>query len=244
MRTRLLQIRPDVLALSLATIAFCVFTGCQSNKSASVTGERDYASPATNRPTVIYVADFELPASAIQNQEGALSGRRGRVGQVSDRLYGKSSDPETRAHELVALMSKSLLENLSKAGFRAVRQPPTAALPSQGWLLRGSFSLVQEGNRLQRSVIGMGAGETDIKVLSCVNDLAQGPPRPLYEIATDANSGEKVGGGATLAFGPYGAAVAFVRAGQDVEKNVKQTAAQIASQVVQHIQKATPSPHQ
>jgi len=81
-------------------------------------------------------------------------------------------------------------------------------------------------------------------VLSCVNDLTQGPPRPLYDIATDANSGEKVGGGATLAFGPYGAAVAFVRAGQDVEKNVKQTAAQIASQVVQHIQKASPSPHQ
>ena len=158
--------------------------------------------------------------------------------------WGKSSDPAERARQLVALMSKSLMKDLSTAGFKAVRQPPGAPLPAQGWLLRGSFSLVQEGNRLQRSIVGMGMGQTDIKVLTCVNDLSQGLPRPLWEIDTDANSGNKVGGGATLAFGPYGAAVAFVRAGQDVEKNVKQTASGIASQVTQHIQKTTAASHQ
>lgn len=243
MNACLLPIRQGRLAASLAVVALALLTGCQLQKTATVTGQRDYAAPATNRPTVIYVADFELPTWAIQNQEGLLSGRRGRVGQVADRLYGKSSDPDARARQLVALMSKSLLENLSKVGFQAVRQPPDASLPAQGWLLRGSFSLVQEGNRLQRSIVGMGAGQTNIKVLTCVNDLSQGPPRPLWEIATDANSGDNVGGGATLAFGPYGAAVAFIRAGQDVEKNVKETASQIASQVTQHIQKATPAPH-
>jgi len=244
MKSYLIPIRHGGLAGSLTLLALGLLTGCQLHKTATVTGERNYASPATNRPTAIYVADFELPAGAIQSQDGLLSGRRGRVGQAADRLYGKSSDPDTRAQQLVALMSKSLLKNLSKAGFQAVRQPPDAPLPAQGWLLRGSFSLVQEGNRLQRSVIGMGAGQTDIKVLTCVNDLSQGPPKPLWEIATDANSGDKVGGGATLAFGPYGAAVAFVRAGQDVEKNVKQTASKIATQVAQHIQKATPTPNQ
>jgi hypothetical protein len=244
MKSSLMPIRPGGLVRGLTLLALGLLTGCQLHKTATVTGERDYASPATNRPTVIYVADFELPASVIQNQEGVLSGRRGRVGQAADRLYGKSSDPDARARQLVALMSKSLLADLSTAGFQAVRQPPGAPLPAQGWLLRGSFSLVQEGNRLQRSLVGMGAGQTDIKVLTCVNDLSLGQPRPLWEIATDANSGEKVCGGASLAFGPYGAAVAFVRAGQDVEKNVKQTASQIASQVAQHIQKATPAPRQ
>jgi len=242
MKSCLIPIRRAGLASALTLLALGLITGCQLQKKATVTGERDYASPATNRPTVIYVADFELPARVIQNQDGVLSGRQGRVGHVADRLYGKSSDPEARAQELVALMSKSLRTDLSKAGFQAVRQPPNTPLPAQGWLLRGSFSLVQEGNRVQRSIIGMGAGQTDIKVLTCVNDLSQGPPKPLWEIATDANSGDKVGGGATLAFGPYGAAVAFVRAGQDVEKNVKQTASQIAAQVAQHIQKA-PEPH-
>ena len=85
---------------------------------------------------------------------------------MGDRLYGKSSDPEERARQLVALMSKSLLD-LSNAGFQAVRQPPGAPIPTQGWLLRGSFSLVQEGNRLQRSIIGMGMGETDRRISRC-----------------------------------------------------------------------------
>ena len=235
MKSYLIPIRHGGLAGSLTLLALGLLTGCQLHKTATVTGERNYASPATNRPTAIYVADFELPAWAIQSEDGVLSGRRGRIGQVANRVYGKSSDPAARAQELVALMSKSLLKNLSKAGFQAIRQMPGAPLPTRGWLLRGSFSLVQEGNRLQRSIVGLGVGQTDIKVLTCVNDLSQGPPKPLWEITTDANSGNKVGGGATLAFGPYGAAVAFVRAGQDVEKNVKQTASEIATQVAHHI---------
>jgi hypothetical protein len=232
-----------ITSLSFVAVALNLLTGCQLNKKATVTGQHDYAAPATNRPTVIYVADYELPAWVIAHQEGLLSNRPGRVGQVANRLYGTSSDPETRARQLVALMSKSLLSDLSKAGFNAVRLPPDAPLPAQGWLLRGSFSLVQEGNRLQRSMVGMGQGQTDIQVLSCVNDLSQGQPRPLYDVATDANSGNKVGAAPTMAFGPYGAAVAFVRAGQDVEKNIKQTSSQIASQVKEHVQQSQAGGH-
>jgi hypothetical protein len=226
------------LAAGLTLTALGLLMGCQLGKKATVTNQQDFAAPTTNRPTVVYVVDFELPPSIIQHQEGILSNRQGPAGRMAGRLYGTSSDPEARARQLVELMSKTLIKDLSDAGFKTVRQPPAAPLPTQGWLLRGSFSLVQEGNRLQRSMVGLGQGETDIRVTSCVNDLSQGPPRPLYEVATDANSGKMVGGGATLAFGPYGAAVAFVRAGQDVEKNIKQTASQIASQATQYVQKA------
>jgi hypothetical protein len=226
------------LAAGLMLTALGLLLGCQLGKKATVTSEHDFAAPTTNRPSVIYVADFELPPSIIQHQEGLLSNRQGPAGRVAGRLYGTSSDPETRARQLVELMSKSLIKDLSNAGFNTVRLAPSEPLPEQGWLLRGSFSLVQEGNRLQRSMVGLGQGETDIRVLSCLNDLSQGLPRPLYEVATDANSGNKVGAAPTMAFGPYGAAVAFVRAGQDVEKNLKQTASQIASQATQYVQKA------
>jgi hypothetical protein len=243
MKTHLGPTRQGGLAACLTIIALGLVTGCQHNRSATVTGERDFADPATNRPAIIYVTDFELPASVIQHEDGILPERPGRIGQVLNRVHGASSDRAERAQQLVALMSKSLLKDLSKAGFQAVRLPADAPLPAQGWLVRGSFSLVQEGNRVQRSMIGMGQGQTDIRVLSCVNDLSQGQPRPLWEIATDANSGDKVGSAPTLALGPYGAAVAFVRAGQDVEKNVKQTSSQIASQIAQHIQNTTSAHH-
>ncbi len=224
-------------ALSVtAILAACHLVGCQTNRPAKVTGERDFAPQTAGPPAVIYVTDFELPPALIKHEEGLLSERSGVVGRAGDRLSGVSQDPAARAQQLVELMSKTLLQELSKARLDAVRLAPSVRLPSRGWLVRGAFSEVQEGNRLRRSMVGMGQGKTEIQVLSCVHDLSQGAPRPLYEIATEANSGQQVGAAPTLALGPYGAAVHFVRSGQDLEKNVKQTACQIAAQIVQRVQ--------
>jgi hypothetical protein len=65
----------------------------------------------------------------------------------------------------------------------------------------------------------------------------------MYQVATDANSGNMVGGAPTLAFGPYGAAVHFVKAGQDIQKNVKETASQIATLIVKRVQPADSATH-
>jgi len=133
-------------------------------------------------------------------------------------------------------MSTSLVKDLSKAGFNAVRLPVDARMPTEGWLLRGVFTGVQEGNRLRRAMIGFGEGQTDIQVVANIQDLSKGPPKPLYEIATDAASGDKPGAAPTLVLGPYGAAVRFVMAGKDLDKNVKQTAAQIAERMASRVQ--------
>lgn len=226
---------------TLAGLSLCLLAGCQTHKSATVTGEHQFAAASGSKPAVIYVADFELPPDLIEHQDNMLSGRPGPVGRVGDRLAGTSTDRAARARELVELMSSSLLKDLAKAGFTAARLDPGAPVPAQGWLVRGSFTAVDEGNRLRRSMIGMGQGQTDIKVLSCVDDLSQGPPRPLYQIATDANSGSTVGAAPTMALSPYGAAVHFIRAGTDIEKNVKATASQIAAQVAQRVQPKPPA---
>jgi hypothetical protein len=132
-------------------------------------------------------------------------------------------------------MAKSLMNDLTKAGFKALRLSPGAPPPGNGWLVRGVFMQVQEGNRLQRAVIGLGRGATDLQVVAVLSNLSQGPPKPLYEIGTDISSGNKVGAAPTLALGPWGAAARFALAGGDLEKNVKQTATQISAQVVRHI---------
>jgi hypothetical protein len=82
----------------------------------------------------------------------------------------------------------------------------------------------------------MGQGETDVQVLSCINDLSKGPPKPLQDIAAEANSGKMIGAAPTLAFTPYGAAVHFVRAGKDLDKNVTETASHISAQILDYIQ--------
>ena len=147
-------------------------------------------------------------------------------------------DPAARARGLVDLMANSLVKELSKSGLNASRVPERVPLATQGWLVRGVFTEVQEGNRLRRAMIGFGQGQTDVQVIATIHDLSLGKPKPLYEVATDASSGSKPGAAPTLIFSPYGAAARFVMAGKDLDRGAKQTAALIAEQVLLHIRKA------
>ncbi len=221
---------PLAYLLALAVIGG---VGC---KSAQVVAERDQGGSSLPKPSMVYVADFELWAQNIKSQEGMLSGRPGPVGRIGERLSGKSGDPAVRARQIVDLMANSLVKELAKTGFNATRLQPGAPFPADGWLLRGVFTEVDEGNRLRRAMIGFGEGQTDIQVVANVQDLSQGPPKPLYEVSTDAASGNAPGGAPTLVLGPYGAAARFVMAGKDLDKNVKQTAAQIAARMARRVQ--------
>jgi len=204
--------------------------GC---KTAQVTSERDLAAPTTAKPAIVYVTDFDI--GIVQHEDGMLSNRSGPVGRVGQRLQGSSSDPAARAQQLVDLMANSLVKEFTKSGFQVRRLQPGESAPAKGWLVRGVFTEVQEGNRLRRAMVGFGQGQTDVQVITTVDDLSQGPPKPLYEVATDANSGHEPGAAPTLVLGPYGAAARFVMAGKDLDKNVKQTAAKIAEQLAKRI---------
>lgn len=206
--------------------------GC---KSADVTGEQSYAPVTGAKPTIIYVADFDLGVQNVQHEDGVLSGRLGPVGRVGERLSGGASDPAVRAQRLVGLMADSIVSDLNKRGFTATRLGSGKLSPAQGWLVHGVFAEVQEGNRLRRAMIGFGSGQTELQVIAGIDDLSQGTPKPLFEVDTRATSGKTPGGAPTLALGPYGVAARFVMAGKDLEKNVKQTATTITEQLVKRV---------
>jgi hypothetical protein len=130
-------------------------------------------------------------------------------------------------------MADSIVNNLDKAGFSAQRIVPDAAIPSSGWLLRGVFTQVDKGHRLRRAVIGFGEGKTDIQVMTMVDNLADGPPKPLYEIKTDATSGNAPGAGLLIIINPASVAVRYVLAGSDLKHNITKTTDKIASQITE-----------
>src|SRR5437764_7450589 len=104
---------------------------------------------------------------------------------------------------------------------RVVSLPAIQSRPPAG-LVRGVFTGVNQGNQLRRAVIGFGAGKTDLQVLVDINDLAQGAPKPFYELNMTADSGRTPGAGPMIALGPAGAAARFVIASKDLDRNVKQ----------------------
>lgn len=208
-------------------------TGCGTAK---IAGRNEIGAAPTMKPAIIYVADFELEADTIKSERGLLPMPGKLPGPLGDMLPhppGAPKDPQTLAHDLVESMTTSIVKGLAKNGVMSRRLTPDSPIPTNGWLVRGVFTEVNQGNQLRRAMIGFGSGKTDLQVLVDFNDLSQGPPRPFYKVSTTADSGKAPGAAPTIILGPAGAAARFVIAGQDLNRNVKQTAAKIAAEAAQ-----------
>jgi len=235
------MIRNPVASLTLAilTAGLClILCGCGT---ARVSSRHEVDTLPAGTPAMIYVSDFDLDASKIRSEQGILSvppRLPGPLGKILPPPPGAPKDPQVLARDIVSSMSTSLVEELGKAGLNARRIVSGVPLPSSGWLVRGVFTDVSQGNQLRRAVIGFGAGKTDLQVLVDISDLAQGAPRPFYELNTTADSGNAPGAGPTILLGPAGVAARFVIAGKDLDRGVKQTAAKIAAEVVQRTKQA------
>jgi len=193
-------------------------TGCATGKITSVKDSSTAAAP----PAVVYVADFELAPNSVQS------------GTPSAALPIHAYLEQSKAQSLIPTMSDAIVQDLTKKGIVAERLPVDSPLPKQGWLVRGTFIEVNEGDRLKRAIIGFGSGQTDIEVAATTDDLsADAGASPLFQTQTDATSNKLPGAVVTL--NPYAAAAKFVLAGHDLDRGARDTAAKIADQVAAQV---------
>ena len=189
------------------------------------------AMPPT-APRMIYVRDFDLKPGIFQAESGILPINpisSGVPGALIPRILGVPEDSGDRERELLKLMSSTLVEDLTSAGLNARFLRSGELLPSEGWLVRGAFVQVDEGNRLRRALIGFGSGETRLRVIVWVSDLGHSSSGPFCALDTSTHSSRKPG--AALSFDPYIGAARFVIDGLDLDTNVTQIAAQIADDI-------------
>ena len=221
-------------------MSLCVLlAGCGTAKVARQ--QASGATPAT-APTTIYVANFELDAADIKSEPGMLPSlpkAPGPLGHLLPSPPGTPKDPQVLARDLVDSMSTSLAKDLAKAGQNARRLTPGEPVPKSGWLVRGVFTEVNQGDQLRRAMIGFGMGKTELQVVVDISELDQAAPKPFYELNTIADSGKSPGAGPMIALNPAGAAARFVIAGKDLDRNVSQTASKIANEVALRTKQAT-----
>jgi Domain of unknown function (DUF4410) len=178
----------------------------------------------------VYVRDFDLDAQNVQVDQGA--GGQVRPGLIQLPGRHDQNDPEAHAKKLVDSVSKGLLDDLHKAGYKAQRLGPNDPTPSSGALVTGVFTEVDEGNRMHRALIGFGSGAVKMELYVTMSDLAS-PQKPLYNQAQEETSSKKPGAAITL--NPFVAAAKFVMEKNAWEKTVKKTASEISAEVVQHL---------
>jgi len=217
-------------------VFMCVSARGLAQTASSTPGATDPKHVFTKDMTV-YVRDFDLDAQNVQVDKGP--GGQIRPGLIERPSKREQTDPQAQAKKLVDTLSKSLVDDLHKAGYKAQRLGPNDPTPSSGALVTGVFTEVDEGNRMHRALIGFGSGGVKMDLYVTMSDLAN-PQKPLYNQAQEDTSSKRPGAAITL--NPYVAAAKFVMEKNAPEKTVKKTASEISADVVKHLkERETPS---
>jgi hypothetical protein len=192
---------------------------------------RSAQKTSPDKSKTIYVADFELDAQNVQPDE--TPGGRIRGNGPLRRATGRGTgDAAQQAQHIVNLMSDSLVSDFQKAGYVAQRVAPGSESIGAGYLVKGVFTEVDQGNRVRRAVIGFGAGQVNMQLYVNVSDAAH-PQENLYTLDKDDTSGKKPG--AVITMNPIAAGAKFVMEKNASDKVVKKTAKQISEEVIQKI---------
>lgn len=201
--------------------------------------DRPAASLPARAPDRVYVADFELDSENFQGDQGVRGALPGRLGQMGQGGLGRNlpqplatQDPAAEARRIVNDMAEALVRGLTAKGLPARRLAGAGAgLPASGWLVSGVFTEVDEGNRLKRAIMGFGQGATRMEVQVGLGDLAgPNPQAPFAVFGTVKEHGAMPGAFVTM--NPYVAAAKFVLEKNATPRDVRNTADQIAAEIL------------
>ncbi len=154
-----------------------------------------------------------------------------------------TGDPETSAemelgHIAAAALANTMTAELNKIGIAASRADGPPPETGEVLLLNGEFLDIDEGNRLARTVVGFGAGATELHTRVEASWVREGEFEKLGEARTEATGSKKPGlvvplgvGAATdvwMGVAIVGAGTAILEALGPLEANIQDTAEQVA----------------
>jgi hypothetical protein len=217
----------------------CALTSLASCAPTSVSPSMVVGSPTSlPKPERIAVYDFVVAANDVSPNNAPLSRLMRAVGssQTADELKVGRSVANTLSVELVAALRDLQIP---------VERASTAPVADRTLAIEGQFISIDEGNRLRRVAIGLGAGASDVRTHTQLYLGTPAGPRLVDEFETEAGSSRKPGAAVTMgASSAVSAGAAASRAAvggvqaatepQDTaEADAKRTAAELAKRVKQ-----------
>lgn len=184
--------------------AVIALAGCAST---SVQPEQETAMANLPPPSVVLVHKFGVNASEVKATQGLY-------GKAVDAVEHESIGQEEQAlgQEVSNNVTDQLVKKIAAMGLNAQRATLDTYVPANALVITGYFRDIDEGNKMQELVIGLGLGEakmdTQVQVLT---PAGAGQFRTLLEFETHADSGKLPG--AALTMGAGAAAQGGVTAG-------------------------------
>src|SRR5215213_5640381 len=151
------------------------------------------------RPQLVVVQNFAVAPGEVQLDPG-LSG------MIDETLRGNSGAPRTAqklqvGRQTADALADKLVVQIRDLGFQAQRGNALPPGVATGLVLSGQFVSIDQGNRVERVAIGLGAGRSDVRVRAQVLDVGPQGRRLAEEIEVDAKSGLTPGMAETMGAG-------------------------------------------
>jgi hypothetical protein len=207
--------------------------GCASTE-ASISSEYQGYLP---RPTRILIFPFATSPEEVQ-----LDWSPTAVGAWKLQGLSASEEREKVGRAVAQALAKRLVQKVQALGLPAeLASGPVPAPAGPTLAISGQFVAIDEGNRAERVVIGLGAGRSDVRTSVQVAELLPEGRRLVDSFEVDAKSGRKPGAAETMGVGAaagHVVASAAVTAagtvaaeafGDNVEADAERTAAKIAT---------------
>ena len=163
-------------------------SGCAQT---TVQVERDTAT-AGRRPAIVLVRRFAVTASEVTANQGILQSIR----DAADGTSVGARDAAIAA-EVSERVADDLVARIGALGLPARRAGTQEPVPADAVVVAGYFQDINEGNRTQRLVIGLGAGQATLDMQVIL--LRAGSTLLAFE--THSDSGEMPGAAITMGAG-------------------------------------------
>ncbi|MCP4327131.1 MAG: DUF4410 domain-containing protein [Alphaproteobacteria bacterium] len=156
---------------------------------AKVESEQMMQAPDTlPRPDVVLVYDFAFAPDQVTLDKGILP----RIGELIDS--SSRSDQELAiGKEVASALATQLVEDINGMGLSAKRASGLPPFGGTTLVVRGQLLSIDEGNRTERTIIGLGAGRTDVEAAVQVFQLTYGEPQEVEQLKVESESGDKPG---------------------------------------------------
>lgn len=168
-----------ILGLALASLAACA--------PSSVTPVSENLAPLP-RPNQVLVYNFAVSPDEVQLD-------RGLGAKIEELAKGTPRTVEERAvgRAVANALAEHLVIELQSLGIPAQMAAGISPLAGNIVEITGQFISIDEGNRTERVVIGLGVGRSDVKTYVQIFDARRGSRIIVNQFESDAKSGYKPG---------------------------------------------------
>ena len=190
-----LAARPAGLLRPAVALAGLVFVAACTSSQSQVETTGDMLAP----PQVVIVDTFAVTPDEVRLDDGLSTEVEEAL--KADRGVPRSEQEVQAAHAVAEAITDKLVAEIRDMGLSAERGSAVPSGVQHAALIRGQLISIDEGNRTERVIIGLGAGRSDVRADVQLYEVTPRGQQLVDRIEVDGKSGLTPGMAETMGAG-------------------------------------------